>query len=140
MSLSRIWTQEKYVQKYLFICIPLCFEMRSYQILIIFVNKIPGQNQSNFWHLTIFHVILKRNGLYIMSILILEGRENLLKILPNLATSHSSKPLIGKCPNNIESLGSSIYHPGGNKCVGPAEPTCKLTSQSTEVPVENNST
>ena len=54
---------EKYVQKYLFICIPLCFEMRSYQILIIFVNKIPGQNQSNFWHLTIFHVILKRNGL-----------------------------------------------------------------------------
>ena len=30
------------------------------------VNKMPGQNQANFWHLTIFHVILKRNGLYIL--------------------------------------------------------------------------
>ena len=44
---------------------PFMLWSRSYQILIFFVNKILGQNQSNFWHLTIFHVILKRNGLYV---------------------------------------------------------------------------
>jgi hypothetical protein len=29
---------------------------------------------------------------------------------------------------------SSIYQPEGRALLGPAEPTCKLTSQSTEVP------
>ena len=53
---------------------------------------------------------------------------------PSLATSHSFSALTGTFPSKRPSRGSSTYHPGGIAWLGPADPTCKLTSQSTEVP------
>ena len=61
-----------------------------------------------------------------------------LTFLPNFATSHSFKALTGRFPSKMPSFGSSIYHPDGSTWLGPDEPTCKLTSQSTEVPINKD--